>query len=128
MLPASKKTIVLVEDDQFLSSMYAERLGMEGFHVKTAADGAAGLKLVSEAPPDLVLLDILLPEMDGLTVLKRLRGNAATAKTPVIMLTNLSQPEEIKQATDLGAIDYLVKAHFIPSEVVEKVKAVFAHT
>ena len=124
-MPTSK-SILIIEDDRFLSSMYAEKFSLEGFLVRTALDGLSGVKLAASEPPDLILLDILMPQMDGLTVLKRVRANAATARTPIVMLTNLSQPEQVKRAMELGANDYLVKAHFIPSEVVEKVRNLLA--
>lgn len=118
----SKKTVLIIEDDHFLSSMYAEKLSLEGFQVLTALDGRAGLTSALSASPDLIILDILMPEMDGLTVLKHLRADVATAHVPVIMLTNLSQSDQIDRAHELGANEYLVKAHFIPSEVVAKVR------
>jgi two-component system, OmpR family, alkaline phosphatase synthesis response regulator PhoP len=117
-----KNKIVLVEDDEFLSGMYETKLTQSGYEVKIAADGAAGLKMITDAPPDIVLLDILLPEMDGFEVLAELRKNAKTKKTPVILLTNLGQKEDVDRGMSLGANGYLIKAHFTPSEVVAKIK------
>ena len=72
--------------------------------------------------PDLILLDIILPKKDGFEVLKALKSDASLKKIPVILLTNLSQKDEVQKGLDLGANDYLIKAHFMPSEVVKKIK------
>lgn len=119
-----KKTVLLVEDDEFLSELYATKLSLEGFSVITAADGKKGLKLALEKRPDLVLLDIILPKLDGFEVLKSLGADPAGKAIPVILLTNLSQKDEVKRGLELGARDYLIKAHFMPSEVVKKIKAI----
>jgi DNA-binding response OmpR family regulator len=125
VLPPSP-TILVVEDDQFLVSMYAEKLLGVGYRVLTAADGTAGLRLAEAERPDLVLLDVLLPRLDGFEVLRRLKANAATRHLPVIILTNLGEVEDVERGKSLGAVDYLVKAHFVPTEVVEKISQVLA--
>ncbi len=117
-----KIKILLVEDDSFLLSMYTTKFEMENFTVLTAGDGEKGFKLARQEIPDIVLLDILLPKMDGFDVLKSLKSDKATSNIPVILLTNLSQKDEIKKGLSLGADDYLIKAHFMPSEIVKKVK------
>lgn len=117
-----KKTVLLIEDDEFLAELYATKLNLEGFDVIAAADGKKGLKLALEKRPDVVLLDIILPKMDGFEVLKNLRADAVAKTIPVILLTNLSQKDEVKRGLELGAADYLIKAHFMPSEVVKKIK------
>ena len=116
------KTILLVEDDEFLAELYATKLNLEGFEVLLAADGEKGLKMVKESKPDLVLLDIILPKMDGFEVLANMQQDQTVKNIPVILLTNLSQKDEVKRGLDLGAKDYLIKAHFMPSEVVKKIK------
>lgn len=116
--------ILLVEDDEFLAELYATKLTLEGFLVHVAADGRKGLKLAHEQRPDLVLLDIILPKLDGFEVLRELKANPQTKAIPVILLTNLSQRGEVQKGLNLGAVDYLIKAHFMPSEVVAKIKAV----
>ncbi|MDO8559778.1 MAG: response regulator [bacterium] len=123
MSTSAKKVILLVEDDEFLAELYATKLNLEGFEVLSAADGKKGLKLAQDKQPALVLLDIILPKLDGFEVLKGLKEGAATKDIPVILLTNLSQKDEVKRGLDLGAADYLIKAHFMPSEVVKKIKA-----
>jgi len=117
-----KPKILIVEDDEFLSGMYVTKFTLEGFLVHFALDGEAGLHKAKEEMPHLILLDILLPKMNGFEVLQALKSDMATKPIPVIMLTNLSQESDIKRGKELGADDYLIKAYNIPSEVVQKVK------
>ncbi|OGY45017.1 MAG: hypothetical protein A3A24_03060 [Candidatus Buchananbacteria bacterium RIFCSPLOWO2_01_FULL_46_12] len=121
-----KRHILLVEDDEFLAELYATKLNLEGFEVSLASDGEKGLKLIKEKNPDLVLLDIIMPKMDGFEVLKQIKADKKTKSIPVILLTNLSQKDEVKKGLELGAVDYLIKAHFMPSEVVKKIKSALA--
>ncbi len=118
----SKKTILLVEDDEFLAELYGTKLGLEGYEVLLANDGEKGLKMIKDKKPHLILLDIILPKMDGFEILKAMRSEKSVKDIPVILLTNLSQKDEVKKGLDLGAKDYLIKAHFMPSEVVKKIK------
>src|SRR3989338_4845702 len=121
---AAKKRILLVEDDEFLAELYATKLNLEGFEVSLATDGEKGLRLAKEQEPDLVLLDIVLPKMDGFEVLRQLKLGKKTKEMPVILLTNLSQKDEVSRGLSLGANDYMIKAHFMPSEVIKKIKQV----
>lgn len=105
-----------------MAGMYVTKLTMEHFQVELATDGEAGLKKALSVHPDLILLDVLLPKMNGFDVLKNIKVDPALANVPVIMLTNLGQKTDVNQGLDLGAADYLIKAHFMPSEVVEKIK------
>ena len=123
-MPKGKTKILLVEDDSFLLGMYATKFELEGFQVILAEDGEKAVRLAKEELPDIILLDIILPKLDGFEVLKLLKGEPATSPIPVILLTNLSQREEIEKGLKMGARDYLIKAHFMPSEVVEKIKKV----
>ncbi|MFA5318007.1 MAG: response regulator [Patescibacteria group bacterium] len=116
--------ILIVEDDSFLLNMYADKFRAEDFEVFIAEDGLRGVKLAKEELPDIMLLDIMLPKMDGFEVLEKLKADAKTKNIPIILLTNLSQKEEVKRGLDLGAKDFLIKAHFMPNEVVDKVKEV----
>lgn len=118
----NKFKILLIEDDPFLLSMYTTKFELENFKVITAEDGQKGLRLAIEESPDIILLDILLPKMNGFEVLKELKSDNNVNNIPVILLTNLSQRDEVEQGLNLGADDYLIKAHFMPSEVVEKIK------
>lgn len=117
-----KIKILLVEDDNFLLNMYLTKFELEGFTVITANDGEKGIKLSTKELPDIVLLDVMLPKVDGFAVLKQIKANSKTAKIPVILLTNLSQKDQIDQGLIAGASEYLIKAHFMPSEIVEKIK------
>lgn len=117
-----KIKILIIEDDPFLLNIYATKFNLENFVVLIAEDGEKGLKMAIKESPDVILLDIFLPKANGFDVLKQVKSNEATSKVPVILLTNLSQKAEIEQGLRLGAADYLIKAHFMPSEVVEKIK------
>jgi len=117
--------VLLVEDDSFLRDICYKKLKKEGFNVAMAVDGEEAVKKISEFMPAIVLLDIILPAMDGFEVLKEIRAhkNKVVKNVPVIMLTNLGQEEDNKKALDLGASDYLVKAHFTTEEIVNKIKS-----
>lgn len=123
---AKKIRILLVEDDEFLAGMYVAKLDLEDFTVSHANDGEKGLKLAMEEKPDIILLDIILPKMSGFDVLKDLKVDPQTKDIPVVLLTNLGQRDDVQKGLDLGAADYLIKAHFMPSEVVEKIKKIIA--
>lgn len=118
-----KPKIVLIEDDQFIVEMYGVKFAKE-FEVKTALDGLEGLQLVKQERPDLVLLDIILPKMDGFEVLEELKKDPDLQNIPVLLLTNLGQKSNVKRGLRLGAVDYIIKAHYTPAEVVDKVKQV----
>ena len=117
-----KKSILLIEDDEFLAELYATKLNLEGFDIALAVDGEKGLKMIKEKKPSLILLDIILPKLDGFEILKIIKADKKLKNIPVILLTNLSQKDEVKKGLDLGADDYLIKAHFMPSEVVKKIQ------
>jgi len=118
----AKTKILIVEDDAFLAEMYATKFKLEGFEVVVAGDGEEGLKLAGSEIPDIILLDILLPKLDGFAVLKKVKKDSKTKAIPVILLTNLGQKDDIKKGLEEGAEGYLIKAHFMPSEVVDKVR------
>lgn len=115
--------ILLVEDDKFLREMISKKLASEGYEVTEALDGEDGIRKAKEEKPALVLLDLILPGVDGFGVLGALKSDPAIANAPVLVLSNLSQESEVKRALDLGAADFLVKAHFIPGEIIEKIKS-----
>ena len=114
--------VLLVEDDRDLVEMYETKFKMEGFEVIKSENGLNALDLVKKEKPAVVLLDIVMPELDGFQVLKSLKVDPETKATLVILLTNLSQETDIKKGTELGAADYLVKANFTPNEVVAKAR------
>lgn len=99
-----------------------ERLSQEGYEIISALDGEIGLNLASAKKPDLILLDLILPKVQGLDVLKKLKETKETKETPVIILTNLEEMEKINKALELGATAYLVKANYSLEELVEKIK------
>ncbi len=116
--------ILIVEDDNFLVDMYTTKFELEGFQVLAAEDGEKGIELAREEKPDIILLDILMPKKDGFSTLEDLKKEDVTKDIPVILLTNLGQKEDVKKGFDLGAAGYLIKAHFMPSEVVDKIKKI----
>lgn len=118
------KSILLVDDDLTLREMYLERLKAEGFAVETAQDGQEAVAKAKDTRPNLILLDIMMPKLNGLDVLKQLKAEKETASIPVIVLTALIQDRERAQATELGATDYIVKSETMPGEVIQKIHAV----
>jgi DNA-binding response OmpR family regulator len=101
--------ILIVDDEPDIREVLSKRLGAAGYRVSTAPDGAEGLKQVSQDPPDLILLDVMMPNKDGFTMLKELKSNEATCKIPVIMVTAKGELNAIYQAENLTAIDYIIK-------------------
>lgn len=116
--------VLLVEDDVFLSSIYQKKFEMEGFKVTPVDNGEKVLAEAKKKSPDIILLDILLPKRDGFSALELLKQDDATKNIPVILLTNLGQKDDVEKGLAAGATDYLIKAHFKPSEIVDKVKKV----
>jgi len=120
------KTILIIEDDEFFRDLVDKKLISEGFDVAKAVDGEEGIKKIKEEKPDLILLDLLLPNIDGFEVLERIKKDPATASIPVIILSNLGQKEEVEKGLEFGAADFLIKAQFTSDEIIEKVKNVLA--
>lgn len=114
--------VLIIEDDSFISDMYKIKFESEGFDVTVASDGIQGLETVGKEHPSLILLDVVMSKMDGFAVLQKLKKTPETKDIPVIMLTNLGQKDSVEKGLKLGAADYIIKAHFTPMEVVEKVK------
>ena len=119
------KKIALIEDDNVLSKVVAEELSDSGFSVVKAADGEAGINLIRNEKPDLVLLDILMPKKNGYQVLEEIKQSPLTRHIPVIILTMLSVDDDIKKGLKLGTSDYIVKSQHAVSEIVEKVNNFF---
>lgn len=118
------KKILIVEDDKFLRELITQKLIREDYETIEAVDGEEGLQKFREKKPDLVLLDLILPGIDGFEVLSKIGEDESLSKIPVIILSNLGQRDDIERGLKLGAVDYLIKAHFTPGEIIEKVKAV----
>jgi len=117
-----EKNILIVEDDKFLRELISQKLLKEGYKVSEAVDGEEGIKKVKEEKPDLVLLDLILPGIDGFEVLSKMKEDTALAQIPVIILSNLGQKDDVERGLKLGAVDYLIKAHFTPGEIIDKIK------
>lgn len=116
--------ILIVEDDKFLRELIVKKLVKENFAAVEADDGEEGFKKIIAEKPDLVLLDLILPGIDGFEFLGKVRENQDLKNIPVIVLSNLGQREDVEKCMTLGAVDYLVKAHFTPVEIIEKIKTV----
>lgn len=116
--------VLIVEDDKFLRDLIVQKLKREGFAIFEAVDGEEGLKIAKEKHPDIILLDLILPGLDGFEVLRRIKSDDSTASIPVIVLSNLGQKEDMDRAMAGGAEDFMVKAHFTPGEIIVKVKSV----
>jgi CheY-like chemotaxis protein len=114
--------ILVVEDDKISRELLMGKLENEGWNVSIAFDGNEALEKIEKESFQLVLLDLALPTIDGFEVLKRIKENPRAKKIPVVVLTNLSQPEEMETALKLGASDYLIKANSSLTEIVGKIK------
>lgn len=117
--------VLLADDDPILHRVLAHRLGREGFEVQSAYNGREALDLALASPPDLLILDGIMPELDGFAVLREWRAEESLAGIPVVMLTARNREEDVVGALDGGAVDYLTKP-FSPAELVARVKRVTA--
>lgn len=126
-MPTKTKNILLIEDDPFLIDIYTTKLKQVkfNFNVDVAEDGAKALKKIKEKMPDLIILDIVLPHMDGWDLLKNIKKDKSFEETKVIILSNLGQKEEVEKGIKLGAKKYFVKAHYTPSQIVEEINKLF---
>ena len=116
------KTILLIEDDPFLIDIYTTKFKGAGFKVEVASDGAEGLRRMKEQSPDILLLDIVLPHVDGWEILKAMGQDEKLRTIKVVVLSNLGQKGDVEKGFGLGVARYLVKAHHNPSEVVEEIE------
>jgi DNA-binding response OmpR family regulator len=116
--------ILIVEDDDFLRSLAVTKLTAEGFAMEVAASGDEGLNKALTTPPDLMILDLMLPQVSGFEILEKVRANEATKKLKVIVFSNLGEEADIKKCLDMGVSEYLVKANFTLDELAEKIKTV----
>lgn len=120
-----RKKILLVEDDQLISRAYRFALGEAGFNVVLADDGRVALQKIEEEKPDLILLDIVMPILNGFEVLEKLKKQSKKGSPPVIMISNLGQQTDIARGKKLGAVDFLVKANISLKDMVDVVKKQF---
>ncbi|MBI2797985.1 response regulator [Candidatus Saccharibacteria bacterium] len=116
------KAVLLVEDNDFIRNMYQLKLAKAGLSVTEAVDGRMALDKVKQAKPDLMLLDLMMPNMNGIEVLTELKKEKLLPDLPVIVLTNVMDAQTIEQAKSLGARDYVVKTDLTPSQVVDKLR------
>ena len=122
-----KQNILIVEDDNVLQEMYCEKFEMDGFKVEKAATGREGLKTLEKSIPDIILLDILMPDMNGLEMLKEMKKNREFRDIPVILLTNLGESKidmDSELSFALGIKDYLIKTNHTPNDVSKRVKQI----
>lgn len=121
----ANQKIILIEDDEVLCKVIYEELSESGFDVHRAYDGATGLKMVQDEKPDLVLLDLIMPQKHGFDVLEELKKSPATRDIPVVVLTMLGRDDDIKKGLKLGANDYIVKSQHAVAEITEKILKFF---
>ncbi len=116
--------IFLVEDDPTLIDMYSIKFKDEGYDVIVSSQGTDAPEVAKKEVPDIILLDIILPGMDGFAILEAVKKETKTKHIPVILLSNLGQDSDIEKGKKLGATDYLVKANFTPTQILEKIKSI----
>ena len=118
----TKDKILIVEDEPFLLDMYKMKFKQGGFEVIVATDGEEAIRIGRRENPDIILLDIMMPKIDGFEVLENLKKNSLTKSIPVLIFSNFSQKEQKEKGIALGAADYFVKTNYTPAQVLEKVK------
>ncbi len=116
------KKILFIEDESALQKTLGEILKQEGYEVTPALNGEVGLRMAKDKKPDLILLDLILPKIHGIEVLRKLKEDKETKEIPVIVLTNLGEIKDVEKAIELGATTYLVKAEYSLEEVAEKIR------
>lgn len=119
-----KPYILIIEDDPYILKMYKLKLELEGFRVDTAVNGKIGVEKFGQESPDLILLDILMPEMDGFEVLEHLKNSKETKNIPVLVLSNLDKEDHINKAMNFGVQGFIIKSQYTPSQVVETIRGV----
>jgi CheY-like chemotaxis protein len=121
-----RNKILLVEDSKAIQQMYRNKLTFEQFHVLTADNGMEAIKILSQEKPDIILLDLMMPVMDGYKVLQVIKTDPKLSNIPVLVFSAKGQPEEVEKALNLGAAGYIVKATTKPNEVVEQIRKVLS--
>ncbi len=119
---SKKKKVFIVEDDQMICTMYKTKFEADGFECLTSNTGGDTLEIAKKEKPDIIMLDIILPQLDGFSVLEDLKKDGATKSILVVMLTNLGTDEDKTKGEKLGATDYLVKASLTPAQISAKIK------
>lgn len=116
--------VVIIDDEPGVLAMYSEKLRLEGFRVETALDGQSGIELIKKEKPDVILLDIIMPKLNGFDVLNILKSDKETEDIPVFLLTNLPEEAGEQKGKELQATGYLVKANYEPKALAEMLKSV----
>ena len=114
--------VLIIEDDQRINKVYMAKLSVEGITVMSALDGEEGLRKIYSEKPDLILLDLMLPQKSGFEILKEIKQDPKVKDIPVLILSNLAQEKEVEKGLELGAEDYLVKTDYSIQQVMEKIK------
>ena len=125
-MTTTKTKVAIIEDDMAIVQMYRTKFETEGYDVATAEDGASGLELIDSFSPDIILLDLMMPNMNGLDMLSRLRSQPNGREAKVVVLTNMGDTETATKVYKMAADDYIVKAEMTPKQVAERVKALLA--
>lgn len=118
------KKVLIIEDDSFLQGLESGKLKKEGYEVITASTGEEAMKKLIEPNIDLVLLDLILPGIDGFEILQKIRSTESLKNIPVIVFSNLSEEKDIKKSKELGATDFMVKSNFTLEELVTRIKKI----
>ena len=118
--------IVVAEDDKLISHSLCDALKAEGYEAAAAFDGEEAVEKIAEIMPDLVLLDIMMPKLDGISVLRQIKANPSTARISVVVLTNIGDVETISKIVEAGGADYLLKSDQSVDDIIQKVKDVLA--
>ncbi len=119
-----KKKVIFVEDDAFLSQIFTKALDLAGYDVISVSSGEECLKIAEREKPDLFLLDIILPHMDGYELMEELQKNENLRQLPILVITNLSNKEDVDKTKAMGVAGYLIKAHTLPEDVVAKIQSI----
>lgn len=121
------KKVLVVEDDQFLANAYKLKLSKSGYEVIIASDGAEALEFIKQDRPDIVLLDLIMPNVDGFACLEAMQADENLKTIPVVIASNLGQNEDIERAKSLGAVDFIIKSNVSIEEIVEKVRSIVSN-
>jgi len=123
MADKKQKEILVIEDDQFLVKIYESKFKKEGFAVRSAYDGEEGFKEIKKKLPNIIILELILPNLDGFSFLEKVKKEPKLADVPVIILSDLGQKSDIERGMELGAVEYFVKADTPLSKIINKIKA-----
>lgn len=122
----SRPYVVIIEDDNFLRSLILQKFDLEGFEIAGAPNGREGIERITERRPDILLLDLLLPDINGFEVLEYIKENDSLHGIPILIVSNLGSAEDMGKAQKLGAEHFLIKANTSTMEIVEKVREILA--